>query len=277
MNKESTFKQEGFLSKEHNQNNKIQDENASAFEFLRDINIMMMEMSAKFPNTAIAKNIVAHALMFRVIQSLQAVISLLNIGYRAEVFSIIRTMQESYLFLALHVKNEKKLHEILHGDEYNFKFKTHSSISNAPEYSDYHEIIKETESRLRDQMSVEKSYFGYENKAKTASINAVYNETSTEQNSISIYRDYSFISNTYCHVSINSLRQHILENKEGTTLLFCPANRGEIWEAVMYASKVCASFSGVINEFYLDGSYSEELKQLYEYMEIILRENGAIK
>ncbi|MBS0961382.1 DUF5677 domain-containing protein [Acetobacter thailandicus] len=277
MDKESTFRQEGFLSKEHNQNNKIQDENAHAFEFLRDINTMMMEMSTKFPNTAIAKNIVAHALMFRVIQSLQAVISLLNVGYRAEIFSIIRMMQESYLFLALHVKNEKKLHEILHGDEYGFKLKMHTAISNAPEYSDYHEMTKESEVRLREQMNDEKTYFGYESKSKTASITAVYNETSTEQNSISIYRDYLLISNTYCHVSINSLCQHVQKTQEGTTLLFRPANKGEIWEAVMYASKACTAFSGIINKSYLNGLYSEELKQLYRYMESILRDNGGIK
>ena len=174
-------------------------------------------------------------------------------------------------------KKEKKIQEILPCDEYGFKIKMHTPNYNGAWYSGYYEMTKESEVRLREQMNDEKTYFGYESKSKTASITAVYNETSTEQNSISIYRDYLLISNTYCHVSINSLCQHVQKTQEGTTLLFRPANKGEIWEAVMYASKACTAFSGIINKSYLNGLYSEELKQLYRYMESILRDNGAIK
>nr|WP_128081135.1 DUF5677 domain-containing protein [Acetobacter persici] len=252
----STFETEGFISdyvEEHRSDLKyIYNEE---FDILRKTNRLLQNIiSSLDPNNSRIEKI-SNILGVRFCQSLQSSIILISYGVNSDSYSIIRNMQECYLALACAIKDEEYFINISNDDRVKFSNSMIKHIENSSYLKDIYEGVQEKideiNSRIQSQL---KSL----NTKKRTDAGTFYDFTQDEWQSDTVYLNYRFISNTHCHISENSLSNHISES--GSRIVWRSIKENEIYSAVKYIVDTSVIFGNRLDELFFNKKYAEQLK-----------------
>ncbi|MFT8512613.1 MAG: DUF5677 domain-containing protein [Liquorilactobacillus satsumensis] len=272
MIKQSTFSETGFVSDEvRNRLQKSKEDMRDELFLINNINEILMRITAEIPSGKEQKNSIASILSYRFLQSLQASIILCEYRFRAELFTIIRSMQETYLALALALKNDELFELMCWKDEKRFKdnlleyIKSSSIIAKA-----YKNIFEEGDKAKIDRemqyiRRLKKSGLTLKTSKKeipNISPSDMFDKTKDEEYSQQVYLYYKKSSNLYAHVSLNSILLHYDVNDTGRQLVFTGANKMEIRSAIRDAVLTAIFFADKIDVNFLN---NENQKILVPY------------
>ncbi|WP_395495221.1 DUF5677 domain-containing protein [Acetobacter sp. KSO5] len=236
------------------------------FEILSKLNIILMEMFGELNANNSRKERLAKLLTIRFCQSLQACSILLRHGLNSEFFLIIRNLQECYLALACLLKDESYFCEISSYDETRFKKTGMSSIeknvynNKKPDY-------------LNKKFNTQRKYLADEQKKlqdkdkPTAGI--FFKKTEQEEESQLAYLYYTFLSNTKCHISVNSLGDYYNIKGDEKSITFRMINSDEICSGVEEIVRVCGFFALKLDVSFLNRKHESHIneisKNFFEY------------
>lgn len=270
MTDKSTFAQEGFVSDEvHEHLTETKAIYKTEFSLLKEINLILMETTKNIPVGEKQKNNIATILSYRFLQSLQCVIILCEYRFNAEVFTIIRNMQETYLALAMVFKNDQIFELMCWKDEKRFKDSFLKHIKTSPIMAKaYHNLFEKAD---KNKLEREREYIKKlakcgltTEKAKKSIPNidatSMYEQTKTNPDSQRIYTDYKLSSNLYAHVSLNSILIHYKNEQDINKIIFRCAEKEETRSAVKDAILTSMIFAEKLNLEIFDQTNTENLK-----------------
>lgn len=272
MIKQSTFSETGFVSDEvRNRLQKSKEDMSDELSLINDINEILMKIAEEIPSGEKQKNSIASILSYRFLQSLQASIILCEYRFRAELFTIIRGMQETYLALALALKDDELFELMCWKDEKRFKDNLLEYMKSSPIIAEaYKSIFEEGDKAKIDRerqyiQRLEKSGLTLKTSRKeipNISPSDMFEKTKDEEYSQQVYLDYKKSSNLYAHVSLNSILLHYDVNDTGRQLVFTGANKMEIRSAIRDAVLTAIFFADKIDVNFLN---NENQKILVPY------------
>lgn len=262
MKEIESFGLSGFVSDEvrnriETQKSQMKDE----LSLINEINVTLMKLVREIPTEDSQKNVIACVLGNRLLQSLQACIVLIEYRFHAEVFTIIRNMQETYLALATNLKNHETFELMCWRDEKKFKDSLLEQMKTSPIIAEaYQNFIPDGEA---SKIERERQYIRRLSQAGLTTATAkkyvpnidassMYKYTKEENYSQQVYLDYRMSSNLYAHVSLNSILIHYKVSDEIRTIMFSGANREETRRAIHDAVLTAIYFADRIDTECLD-------------------------
>ncbi|QHC35126.1 DUF5677 domain-containing protein [Komagataeibacter xylinus] len=261
------FHECGFLSDEVEEEKwKIKKHYEKEFVALYELNTFLMDVCRDLHPSNSRKELISNIIAIRFCQSFQSSVILLNYAINADSYSIIRNMQECYLALACLLKDEDFFIKIGDYDETKFK---KEMILFMERNAFFDTITKGLEKKFNKLKSdLDKTLNDFDIKSKTCA-SVFYDKTKDEPQSQSIYYDYKMISNTKCHISVNSFLNNF-EIKDGNSYIkFRGINIDEMQSSVKRIIDVCTFFILRLDDAFLNKKYGEKVvpiaEALYKY------------